>query len=185
MRRILILPLLLLSQLLLAQNAVEAPRKFTYGVEISKLMVTSDSYRDFTKTGTWIKLNMGYNLSQRLSCGVSFGVNTYRDANLLATLPLEAEIKGFLFEKANTPFAIAKAGYSFERPDDGSYGAVWSLGIGYRIKIGRNVRLMPIVGYNHQEIHSYAMVMDYQGFIIDKVKADPLSSIYAGIRFEF
>jgi hypothetical protein len=185
MKRIFLLALLIVPQLLLAQTNESKSKRFTYGFEIAKLMVTSNAYRDFTKSGTWVKLNVGYSYSQRLNLGLSAGVNTYKDCNGLATLPVEAEVKGFLFEKPNTPFAIARAGYSFERPNDGSYGTVWSLGLGYRLKIGRNARFMPIVGFNHQQVHTYVFHGTSNAFWISKEKTDPISSMYVGFRFEF
>lgn len=178
------LVLCLLTSMAQAQGGAGMPSRFTYGVELAKLSVVSDSYKNLTSSGTFVKLTAGYNYSAHLYLGLSAGLNTYKDFNSLATLPVEAEVKGVLFDKASTPVAYLKGGYSFERPNDGSYGAVYSMGVGYRIKLGARARITPILGYNHQQVHAYVAHFTENTISIGKEKADPISSIYFAVRFE-
>jgi hypothetical protein len=175
----------LLSSIVSAQESDIKQRKFTYGVEVANMLVVTEPYKSFSKTGTFVKLNFGYNYSPNMYFGLSAGLNTYKNNNTMATLPVELEVKGSLFDKPVTPIAYIKGGYSFERPNDGNYGFVYSSGIGYRLKMGSRARFTPIVGYNYQQVHTYVLHTDENGYYIAKEKADPINSIYFAVRFEF
>ena len=103
----------------------------------------------------------------------------------MATLPVELEVKGALLDKPVTPIAYIKGGYSFERPNDGNYGFVYSTGIGYRLKMGNRARFTPLVGFNYQQVHTYVLHTTENGYYTTKEKVDPINSIYFAVRFEF
>lgn len=169
-----------------AQNIQQPPRKLTFGVEVAHLVVISESYTDNTILGNYYKLCFGYNYSPHLYLGISAGLNTYTNDNSLATLPVELEVKGTLLNKPVTPVAYIKGGYSFERPNEGNYGYVYSSGIGYRFKMGNRARFTPLIGFNYQQVHSYAMFATAPGeLVIEKAKVDPINSIIFAVRFEF
>lgn len=168
-----------------AQESGVKQRKFTYGVEVAKMHVVTEPYRSYSKWGSYYKLTFGYNYSPHIYFGLSAGLNTYKDYNSMATLPVELEVKGALLDKPVTPIAYIKGGYSFERPNDGNYGFVYSSGIGYRFKMGNRARFTPLIGYNYQQVHTYVMHTVENGFYVTKEKTDPISSVYFAVRFEF
>lgn len=168
-----------------AHDGKSSVKKFTYGFELAEMNTLESPFNNGVKSGSFIKLNFGYNHSSYIYYGISAGYSTYRNYHYLLSLPVELEVKGTLLKKSTSPFAYVKGGYAFKSSRSGNNGTVYSLGMGYQFRIGKNFQLSPIIGYYYQGVNSYLLVTkDDFNTELRKV-TDPLKSLYLAVRFEF
>ncbi len=90
--------------------------------------------------------------------GVGIGYDRYR----IRSIPLFLDLRWSLFNRPNTPFVYADAGYNFDWPEDRdkdnwwnsdfSGGAYYDAGIGYRIGLGKKQGIVFSGGFSFKKI---------------------------------
>lgn len=116
----------------------------------------------------------GYQFSKYLGTAVGIGVNKYGN---YVTMPLYAQIKGYLSEKKVSPFYFGDIGYGFAwktsknedqfELDNLKGGLYWQLGLGYQINF-YNSSMTFSLGYVSQD--SKAEYVYYRPWDIDDVE---------------
>jgi hypothetical protein len=130
-------------------------RKFYKTVEIAYargLSLSTDSPFDlngwnnaYTKS---LRIGAGWFIGPHFSIGLGFGADRYErpGAN---TFPLYIDLRGFLKNKANTPFAFFDAGKAVAFSAAQEKGKLLDTGLGYQLQISPKSMLNFKIGYSY------------------------------------
>lgn len=124
-------------------------------------------------SGTIHTIN-GYQFNRYLGTGFGLGVNKYGN---YITMPIYGSVKGYLFDKAVSPFYFGDIGYGFAwktnkndaifELDNVKGGYYWQLGLGYQFNF-YNSSLTVALGYSNQD--SKADYIYFRPWDIDDVE---------------
>ncbi|MDR1764210.1 MAG: outer membrane beta-barrel protein [Dysgonamonadaceae bacterium] len=92
------------------------------------------------------RLTIGYNLTPAFSLGIGAGIAGYHSP-VVNVIPLFADVR-YSFSKSL--FAYADAGPALSNGGTGNATSKFftDFGLGYKIKLGKNLSLTPSIGYN-------------------------------------
>jgi hypothetical protein len=108
---------------------------------------TFDNYSPMSYT---LSMSAGYNLTPQYAAGVGIAYERYMGPNA-NSLPLYIDLRGYLKDAKNTPFAFAKLGESFSWWKTFEPGEWVNLGVGYKFFIGKTC-LTTSLGYELKHI---------------------------------
>jgi hypothetical protein len=108
---------------------------------------TFDNYSPLSYT---LSMSVGYNLTPQYAAGVGIAYERYMEPNA-NSLPLYIDLRGYLKDAKNTPFAFAKLGESFSWWKTLEPGEWVNLGVGYKFFIGKTC-LTTSLGYELKHI---------------------------------
>jgi hypothetical protein len=128
---------------------------------------------------TSIRIKAGYYIKPQLSVGMGTGIFTYSGTSKL--IPVFADIRYYI-KKLRSLYTFADVGASFFDFGNVSKGFITDLGVGYKIRLGKNFSLNPSIGYN-----LFAGKGKIWGDLPEQIKNESRirHSIFAGLSFEF
>ena len=116
----------------------------------------------------------GYQFNKYLGTGLGLGINKFGN---YTTLPLYAQVKGYIFDKKVSPFYFGDIGYGFAwntnknedlfELENVQGGLYWQLGLGYQINF-YNSSIIFTLGYINQD--SKADYIYYRPWDMDDVE---------------
>lgn len=93
----------------------------------------------------------GYFFNPYLSAGIGVGLDGYHDPNI-NTFPLFAEVRAYLKDGSNSPFAYMDYGGLIKISDNFKKGNMFNIGAGYKIFVSDRIALMPEISYSVKNI---------------------------------
>jgi hypothetical protein len=102
--------------------------------------------------GIGVYTTLGYYVSSHLSTGVGIGIQGH---DYPSTLPAYLDCRGYLYDKATTPFAVFGLG-SFLKGSGRNEGNFFRIGAGYRLKLGKRTGFVSSLSYNRAKIREGA-----------------------------
>lgn len=119
--------------------------------------------------GSLISTVNGIKINSNLAIGIGIGIGAYVNPTF-TSIPIFLDGNYFLFNKNNSPYAYADAGYSFSTAKSINGGLLLEGGMGWRFKLTDNFGIGPQVGYRTQWINK---------------NSDRLKSVSIGVTLTF
>ncbi len=112
--------------------------------------ITKAIYDGYTPMSYTLSLSAGYHFTPQYAAGVGIAYERYMQPNA-NSLPLYIDLRGYLKDAKNTPFAFAKLGESFSWWKTFEPGDWVNLGVGYKFFVGKTC-LTASIGYELKHI---------------------------------
>jgi hypothetical protein len=130
---------------------------------------------------TNFRLKGGYYIAPRFSIGAGMGIYTYN--GITKAVPIFADFR-YLINTLPNLYTFADIGASFFSFGNVSKGFLSDLGAGYKIRLGKNFSLNPLVGYNLLVCKGWSWT-NISGDQVNIYETRIRHSIFAGLTFEF
>ncbi|WP_020211838.1 hypothetical protein [Flavobacterium rivuli] len=119
---------------------------FTPGVGNSSNDLPTNNAKAFS-----IQTISGYFFSPYFSAGVGIGLDGYKDPNI-NTFPAFVEVRAYLKDSYNSPFAFIDYGGLIKISDSFNKGNMFNIGAGYKVFVSDRIALIPEISYSVKNI---------------------------------
>lgn len=119
---------------------------FTPGIGNSTQDLPTDNAKAFS-----LQTINGYFFNPYFSAGIGVGLDGYSDPNI-NTFPVFVEVRAYLKDSRNTPFAFIDYGGLIKIGDNFKKGNMFNIGAGYKVFITDRLALMPEISYSAKNI---------------------------------
>ncbi|MBP1639404.1 MAG: hypothetical protein H6Q17_987 [Bacteroidetes bacterium] len=121
------------------------------------------TYDNYTPMSYSAFLNFGYHFTPLYSAGIGVGVMQYSDPKS-TSLPTYVDLRGYLYDTKNTPFAFAKVGVCLQWWKAFTPGSWTTLGVGYKFFSGKQC-FTASLGYEFKHITPWNDLTTEEGHI--------------------
>lgn len=133
-----------------------------------------------------IRTMFGYFISPRFSFALGAGADAYQNPSY-NTLPVFADVRGYLHDARNSPYVFIDLGNSFPIGPEFEEGMFLNFGAGFKYFVSERMCLNTSIGYNYQRMHPEKLYYNDLwsiGYRLERPSNFKALSIHVGIIFQ-